>query len=233
MRCRKGKLNMRIIVLDDDRERMNENFAYFTSHNDVIFLAAKNVAQLCELAAFADAAAVYLTDTLADENIPPLNIACYFICEEATIGVKLKCFASGAECIEGMPKEQELCRHILSNRSAIEKRISHSNENISRILELCGINEKHKGYDYIKTSLDLCCRDPDFLNNITKQLYPEVARGFKTGAAAVERAIRNAVETSWSCGSEFYEVLFPEAKGKRPSNAAFLRTIVDKVGQDI
>ncbi|MBQ9605462.1 MAG: sporulation initiation factor Spo0A C-terminal domain-containing protein, partial [Firmicutes bacterium] len=170
---------------------------------------------------------------LTEETIPPLNIACYFNCKKSDVGVKLKCFASGAECIEGMPQTERLYRHIISRRDAAKSRFLGAGDEISRILGLCGINEKHKGYDYIKTSLHLCRRHPDLLNNITKHLYPEIARGFKTGAAAVERAIRNAVETSWSCGSEFYEVLFPNAGDKRPSNATFLRAVAEKLNQDI
>ena len=40
-------------------------------------------------------------------------------------------------------------------------------------------------------------RDTDVINQITKQLYPEIAAKYHTTPSRVERAIRHAIEVAW------------------------------------
>ena len=42
--------------------------------------------------------------------------------------------------------------------------------------------------------------DIDIINQITKQLYPEIAKRYKTTPSRVERAIRHAIEVAWGRG---------------------------------
>ena len=42
--------------------------------------------------------------------------------------------------------------------------------------------------------------DHDYINAVTKRLYPEIAKRNATTASRVERAIRHAIEVAWDRG---------------------------------
>ena len=74
------------------------------------------------------------------------------------------------------------------------------------------------------------------LSSVTKLLYPTIAKRFKTSSQKVERAIRNAIEVSWTRGNvETFEKLFGYSieQGKnRPTNSEYIARIADKICLD-
>jgi two-component system response regulator (stage 0 sporulation protein A) len=75
--------------------------------------------------------------------------------------------------------------------------------------------------------------DMDMLNSVTKILYPEVAKKYRTTPSRVERAIRHAIEVAWSRGKvEIIEEMFgytvSQGKGK-PTNSEFIALIADTI----
>lgn len=77
----------------------------------------------------------------------------------------------------------------------------------------------------------------DMINQITKQLYPEIAQKYKTTPSRVERAIRHAIEVAWGRGKiEAMEKIFGytvnASKGK-PTNSEFIAMIADKLRLEI
>jgi len=77
----------------------------------------------------------------------------------------------------------------------------------------------------------------DMINQITKQLYPEIAQKYKTTPSRVERAIRHAIEVAWGIGKiEAMEKIFGytvnASKGK-PTNSEFIAMIADKLRLEI
>lgn len=97
------------------------------------------------------------------------------------------------------------------------------------ILNNLGIRCNLLGYNYILDALKMVQEDPDSLKNITKELYPELAKLHKTQPCNIERAIRHAIEHAWNRGNIDYKneifgyTVHPE-KG-RPSNGEFLAAI--------
>ena len=57
---------------------------------------------------------------------------------------------------------------------------------------------KRQGYMYLRTAILETYLNVDFLGQITKVLYPEIARKYATTASRVERAIRHAIEVAWN-----------------------------------
>lgn len=96
-----------------------------------------------------------------------------------------------------------------------------------------GIPAHLKGYYYIRESLAILAHHPDFINMVTKALYPEVAKKFGTTSVRVERSIRNAVDVVWNTGNkDVLQLYFPNIRfpgSKRPSNAEFLATLSDSI----
>lgn len=73
----------------------------------------------------------------------------------------------------------------------------------------------------------------EVVSSVTKLLYPEVAKVYKTTPQKVERAIRNAIEVSWLRGNmETMEKMFGLSAdiGKgRPTNSEYIARIADEV----
>jgi len=108
---------------------------------------------------------------------------------------------------------------------------------ITNIMLEMGIPAHIKGYHYLRDAILLSGRDVEAVTSVTKLLYPTVARRYKTTGQKVERAIRNAIEVSWSRGSdETFVNLFgySSSNGKtRPTNSEYIARIADKVRLDI
>ena len=107
---------------------------------------------------------------------------------------------------------------------------------ISKILHQLGIPSHIKGYSYIRESVFLFYKNSDSYGGITKEIYPEVALKFSTTASRVERAIRHAIEVSWSRGDyDLMEEIFGNSVAfdkAKPTNSEFIATIADRLRYD-
>ena len=68
-------------------------------------------------------------------------------------------------------------------------------------LEEVGIPAHIKGYMYLRTAIMKTYDNIDILGQVTKVLYPEIARNYNTTSSRVERAIRHAIEVAWNRGN--------------------------------
>lgn len=104
---------------------------------------------------------------------------------------------------------------------------------ITAILHEIGVPAHIKGYMYLRASISMVYEDIDLLGAITKVLYPEVAKKYKTTSSRVERAIRHAIEVAWNRGnidaiSSIFSYTISYAKSK-PTNSEFIAMIADKL----
>lgn len=108
---------------------------------------------------------------------------------------------------------------------------------ITELMLDIGVPAHLKGYHYLRDAILLCGRDMEAVSSVTKLLYPTIAKHFKTTNQKVERAIRNAIEVSWTRGNtETFESLFGYSiqEGKsRPTNSEYIARIADKMRLDI
>lgn len=107
---------------------------------------------------------------------------------------------------------------------------------ISKILHQLGIPSHIKGYSYIRESVFLFYKNSDSYGGITKEIYPEVALRFSTTASRVERAIRHAIEVSWTRGDyDLMEEIFGNSVAfdkTKPTNSEFIASIADRLRYD-
>jgi len=107
---------------------------------------------------------------------------------------------------------------------------------ISKLLHQLGIPSHIKGYTYIRESVFLFYKNSESYGGITKEIYPEVAIRYSTTASRVERAIRHAIEVSWSRGDyDLMEEIFGNSVAfdrTKPTNAEFIATIADRLRFD-
>ena len=110
---------------------------------------------------------------------------------------------------------------------------------VTRIMLDMGIPAHLKGYHYLREAIILSGKDMEAVSSVTKLLYPTVAKRFKTTDQKVERAIRNAIEVSWTRGNiDTFEELFGYSDGisngtGRPTNSEYIARIADKIRLDL
>ena len=99
-----------------------------------------------------------------------------------------------------------------------------------------GVPAHLKGYHYLRDAIILSGKDMEVVSSVTKLLYPTIAKHFKTTDQKVERAIRNAIEVSWSRGNvETFEKIFgySVASGRtRPTNSEYFARIAENLRLD-
>ena len=104
---------------------------------------------------------------------------------------------------------------------------------VTEVIREIGIPAHIKGYQYIREGIIMAVDDINMLNNITKLLYPTIAKKYKTTSSSVERAIRHAIEVAWSRGKievleEIFGYTISAGKGK-PTNSEFIALLADKL----
>ena len=109
-------------------------------------------------------------------------------------------------------------------------------KNISNMLLKLGIPVNMRGYRYLKTSIELCMKDPEiFENGITKFLYPLVAKIHNTTSECVERSIRNAISSAWkNMEPQNHDEVFGFSYfSRRPTNSQFLALVLQRAKSDV
>ena len=104
---------------------------------------------------------------------------------------------------------------------------------VTNIIHEVGVPAHIKGYQYLREAIMMVVNNIDIINQITKQLYPDIAVKYHTTPSRVERAIRHAIEVAWGRGqSDTVDNIFgytiSAAKGK-PTNSEFIAMIADKL----
>lgn len=108
---------------------------------------------------------------------------------------------------------------------------------VTNVIHEVGVPAHIKGYQYLREAIMMVIGDIDVINQITKQLYPEIAKKYKTTPSRVERAIRHAIEVAWGRGQQdtvenIFGYTVSAAKGK-PTNSEFIAMIADKLRLEI
>ena len=113
--------------------------------------------------------------------------------------------------------EQEKCDVCLEKR-------------ISNVVKELGVPANILGYRYIIYSILIIMEHPDERLSLVHEIYPDVAKKYKTTPTRVERAIRHAIEVSYSRGTQsLKEIIFGYtiAKKGKPTNGEFIYALVE------
>ena len=101
---------------------------------------------------------------------------------------------------------------------------------VTKTLRELGMPSHIKGYRYIREGIMIVYNSLEEIS-ITKKIYPSIAATFDTTAFGVERAIRHAIEVSWSRGNwRLIENIFGysiDINKSKPTNSEFIFTIAD------
>ena len=122
--------------------------------------------------------------------------------------------------------------HLGNDELEKYQKVKLENE-ITEILHEVGIPAHIKGYMYLRSSIMETYANPDILGQVTKVLYPDIARMYNTTSSRVERAIRHAIEVAWNRGNtDAIDDIFGytvSATKSKPTNSEFIAMISDKL----
>ena len=137
--------------------------------------------------------------------------------------------------------ETVLANRVLKVAAGQEKRILHTSVDsdeltVTEILHQIGVPAHIKGYQFLRDAILLTMNEPEYINAVTKRLYPEIAKKNGTTASRVERAIRHAIEVAWDWGdvdtlNSYFGYTIHNLRGK-PTNSEFIAMIADKMRLD-
>ena len=116
------------------------------------------------------------------------------------------------------------------NRDMEESSMNSNNLeiSISAVLSRMGISASIKGYHFVRQAVIMAVEDQDVLNGITKGLYPDVGKVYKTTASKVERAIRHAIESAWKKnGRDVYFEITGYRVAQKPTNGQFIAALTE------
>ena len=104
---------------------------------------------------------------------------------------------------------------------------------VTGIIHEIGVPAHIKGYQFLRDAILFTMQDPEYINAVTKRLYPEIAMRNGTTASRVERAIRHAIEVAWDRGdvdtlNSYFGYTIHNLRGK-PTNSEFIAMIADKM----
>ena len=137
--------------------------------------------------------------------------------------------------------ENVLAARVLKAASGQEKHLLHTSVDsdeltVTEILHQIGVPAHIKGYQFLRDAILLTMNEPEYINAVTKRLYPEIAKKNGTTASRVERAIRHAIEVAWDRGdvdtlNSYFGYTIHNLRGK-PTNSEFIAMIADKMRLD-
>lgn len=104
---------------------------------------------------------------------------------------------------------------------------------VTDIIHKLGVPAHIKGYHYLRTAIIEALINNKLMDCVTKRLYPVVAARYGTTPSRVERAIRHAIDISWSRGkseelASYFGYTIDTYRGK-PTNSEFIALIADRL----
>ena len=122
---------------------------------------------------------------------------------------------------------------LAARRHAAAQPVVDDECTVTEILHQIGVPAHIKGYQFLRDAILMTMENQDYINSVTKRLYPEIAKRNGTTASRVERAIRHAIEVAWDRGDletlqKYFGYTVSNVKGK-PTNSEFIAMIADRL----
>lgn len=140
---------------------------------------------------------------------------------------------SASERVSELLREKEEATTTGKGYANAKRRPQTIEEKISDIFISIGIPPHIKGYAYLREGIKTTVSQPYIINNITKGLYPSIAKKFDTTPSKVERAIRHAIEVAWNRGRiDAINAIFGTRVylgTEKPTNSEFIALVADKL----
>ncbi len=100
---------------------------------------------------------------------------------------------------EELKKSMSQSRELKSQFIQVNKKDEKENLEalVTNVIHEVGVPAHIKGYQFLREAIIMVVNNINIVNQITKELYPEIAEKYATTPSRVERAIRHAIEVAW------------------------------------
>ncbi len=249
------KTNIKVLMIDDNANLIRKIKEYFKEHAviDLAFEATDGIKALEQIKDHQNDYDLILMDLLISEKdgieileeMKKLNIEKHVIIlssikKEYSVKMASKYnvdyYMLKPFSLESLEKRILEVVNLEETNSTKAKEENNIQMAISKLLHSLGVPSHIKGYQYIRESIYMMYTSKEMIGGITKEIYPEIAMRFDTTASRVERAIRHAIEVSWSRGDyELMEEIFGHSVDydrAKPTNSEFIATLADRLRID-
>lgn len=248
---------MKVLISDDSKDFYSQCTAIFNAYDYETVYAPKDGKVVCNMirehtpdvvlmeAFMPNKDAVVVMKEIAADGVQPLPLF-MTVSSFGTSTLERELTAAGASYFFLKPVEIDIMVERIMDIAESRKKGQWNNFTTRRdnsrpdlkvlvtdIIHQIGVPAHIKGYHYLRDSIILAIEQPEIINSVTKQLYPEVAMQHHTTSSRVERAIRHAIEVAWDRGdvdvlNSYFGYTIHNGRGK-PTNSEFIAMISDKL----
>lgn len=93
---------------------------------------------------------------------------------------------------------------------------------VYRLIRQLGVTSKYKGYYYVAEAVKMFMEIQDHPIKITKDIYPSLAKQFKSTPVNVEHDIRTVINVCWESNKEAMNEIAGYPLRYKPTNSEFI-----------
>ena len=93
---------------------------------------------------------------------------------------------------------------------------------VYNLIRRLGVTSKYKGYYYVAEAVRLSMEAPEEPMKITKDIYPKLARKFKSTPVNVEHDIRTIINVCWITNKKGIDEIAGYTLIYKPTNSEFI-----------
>lgn len=93
---------------------------------------------------------------------------------------------------------------------------------VYRLIRQLGMTSKYKGYYYVAEAVMMSMELQDYPIKITKDIYPHLAKKFKSTPVNIEHDIRTVINVCWTANKESLDRVAGYSLRYRPTNSEFV-----------
>lgn len=93
---------------------------------------------------------------------------------------------------------------------------------VYKLIRQLGMTSKYKGYYYVAEAVMMSMEIHDYPIKITKDIYPYLAKKFKSKAVNIEHDIRTVINASWENNKESMDRIAGYPLQYKPTNSEFV-----------
>ena len=120
-------------------------------------------------------------------------------------------------------KIKRFCRIIMTKQ---EKAEGEHMRKVYRLIRQLGMTSKYKGYYYVVDAVEMAQKIYERPVKVTKDIYPVIARKYKSTPSNVEHNIRTLVNLCWMNHKDTLEEMAGCTMADKPTNSEFIDILV-------
>ena len=111
---------------------------------------------------------------------------------------------------------------INKNSELTEKGERNNMHDVYRIIRKLGVTSKYKGYYFLAEAVKICMEMQENPIRITKDIYPRLAKKYKSKPMNIEHNIRTIINVCWNNNKETLSDIAGCCLNYKPTNSEFV-----------